>query len=71
MKTKKREMVITLTWYLLSFVLLERSATEYDIITTVLNGYNRLVRPIDPVNNVTHSLIPKETIVFVSIYSTL
>ncbi|CAG2188121.1 CHRNA3 [Mytilus edulis] len=43
---------------------IERSATEYDIITTVLNGYNRLVRPIDPVNNVTHSLIPKETIVF-------
>ncbi|CAG2244640.1 unnamed protein product [Mytilus edulis] len=42
----------------------ERSATEYDIITTVLNGYNKLVRPIDPVNNVTHSLIPKETLVF-------
>ncbi|CAC5375676.1 unnamed protein product [Mytilus coruscus] len=43
---------------------IERSVSEFDIITSILNGYNKLVRPIDPVNNVTHSLIPKETIEF-------
>lgn len=55
-------------WILCFNFFLERSVSEFDIITSILNGYNKLVRPIDPVNNVTHSLIPKETIEFVSIF---
>lgn len=42
----------------------ERPWLEYDIITYVLDGYNKLVRPRDPVVNVTHSLIPREIFEF-------
>lgn len=41
-----------------------RPVSEFDIITDILDGYNKLVRPIDPVVKVTHSLIPKEMVEF-------
>ncbi|XP_063424598.1 hemicentin-1-like isoform X2 [Mytilus trossulus] len=43
---------------------IEKPVSEFDIITTILKGYNRFVRPIDPVVRVTHSLIPKEMVKF-------
>lgn len=44
---------------------LEKPASEYDIITSILaHPYNKLVRPIDPVVVVNHSLIPKEMLHF-------
>ncbi|XP_052093030.1 hemicentin-1-like isoform X16 [Mytilus californianus] len=42
----------------------EKPWLEYDIITYVLDGYNKLVRPVDPVNNLTHSLIPQQIFEF-------
>ncbi|XP_052093032.1 hemicentin-1-like [Mytilus californianus] len=41
-----------------------RSVSEFDIITNILDGYNKLVRPIVPVVKVTHSLVPKEMVEF-------
>ena len=53
--------------YMHIYIIVEKPATEYDIITSILDHpYNKLVRPIDPVVNVTHSLIPKEMLHFVS-----
>lgn len=53
--------------YMHVYIIVEKPATEYDIITSILDHpYNKLVRPIDPVVNVTHSLIPKEMLHFVS-----
>nr|ATL23494.1 egg surface protein-1 [Mytilus edulis] len=43
---------------------IERTVSEFDIITSILKGYNKFVRPIDPVVKVTHSLIPKEMVKF-------
>ncbi|XP_052093012.1 uncharacterized protein LOC127729314 [Mytilus californianus] len=42
----------------------EKPATEHYIITKILDGYNKLVRPTDPAVNVTHFLIPREVIHF-------
>lgn len=42
----------------------EKPWLEYDIITYVLDDYNKLVRPVDPVNNLTHSLIPQQIFEF-------
>lgn len=49
------------------FFISEKPATEHYIITKILNGYNKLVRPTDPTVNVTHFLIPRELVHFVSI----
>lgn len=46
---------------------LEKTVSEFDIITSILKEYNKFVRPIDPVVKVTHSLIPKEMVKFVSV----
>ncbi|CAG2190166.1 unnamed protein product [Mytilus edulis] len=43
---------------------IEKPATEHYIITKILNGYNKLVRPTDPTVNVTHFLIPRELVHF-------
>ncbi|XP_063424603.1 hemicentin-1-like isoform X2 [Mytilus trossulus] len=42
----------------------EKPWLEYNIITYVLKDYNKLVRPVDPVNNLTHSLIPQQIFEF-------
>ncbi|XP_076091541.1 uncharacterized protein LOC143063331 isoform X7 [Mytilus galloprovincialis] len=43
---------------------IEKPATEHYIITKILNGYNKLVRPTDSTVNVTHFLIPMELVHF-------
>ncbi|VDI12744.1 Hypothetical predicted protein [Mytilus galloprovincialis] len=43
---------------------IEKPATEHYIITKILDGYNKLVRPTDPTVNVTHFIIPRELVHF-------
>lgn len=47
--------------------LTEKVWTEHVIITYILDGYNKLVRPQDPLVNVTHNLVPRHFLHFVSI----
>ena len=52
--------------YFFFFTIQTNTKTEYNITTSMLDGYKQLLRPRAPFVNLTHSLIPTEMVEFVS-----